>query len=209
MKFYDCQPAPSPRRARMFIAEKGLNIETVQIDLGSKEQLGDAFKKINPHCTVPVLQLDDGSCLTENISIAHYLEGIHPEPPLFGGSAVERAMVMEWNTKAEMVGLLALAEVLRNSSEGFKNRATTGPNNFAQIPELAERGRERFQAFFPMINAQLEKTPYLAGDSLSIADITAFVVTDFAAWVKEAIPEECTAVKAWHKKIKARPSAQL
>lgn len=209
MKFYDCQPAPSPRRARMFIAEKGLDIETVQIDLSSHQQLSDDFKAINPHCTVPVLQLDDGTCLTENMSIARYLEEIQPEPPLLGSTALERAMIMEWNTKSETVGLMALAEVLRNSSNGFKGRATTGPKNFDQIPELAQRGRDRFQVFFPMINAQLEKTPYLAGDNLSVADITAFVVTEFATWVKEAIPDNCIATREWHERIKARPSAQL
>ncbi len=209
MKFYDCQPAPSPRRARMFIAEKGLTVEACEINLGTGEQLEDAFRKVNPHCTVPVLQLDDGTCLTENISIARYLEDIQPEPPLFGSTALEKALVMEWNTKCEMVGLSALAEILRNSSKGFKGRATTGPIGFEQISELAERGRARFQMFFPMINAQLEQTTYLAGEQLSIADITAFVVTEFASWVKEGIPDDCVAVKQWYEKMKARPSAQL
>ncbi len=207
MIFYDCQIAPSPRRARMIIAEKGMDIETVQIDLGKGEQLGDDYKKINPSCTVPALKLDDGTVLCENIAIADYLESIQPEPPLIGTTAQERALVLDWNARVEMQGIMALAEILRNSSKGFADRATTGPMNLTQIPELAERGRQRFQAFFPMLNEQLQDKEFVAGDFFSIADIAAFVTTEFAAWVKESVPEECSAVQEWYARVKARPSA--
>lgn len=209
MKFYDCQPAPSPRRARMAIAEKGLEIETVQVDLGAQEQLGEAFKAISPQCTVPVLLLDDGTALCENVAIAHYLETLQPEPPLFGTNDLEKALVLEWNIKIEIQGLSAIAEILRNSAKGFQGRATTGPMNHEQIPELAARGRARFQNFFPMLEQQLQGKTYITGDSFSIADITAFVVAEFAGWVKESIPDDCSAVHDWYGRIKQRPSASL
>lgn len=207
MIFYDCQVAPSPRRARMIITEKGMDIETVQIDLGKGEQLGDDYKKINPSCTVPALKLDDGTALCENIAIADYLETIQPQPPLIGTTAQERAVVLDWNARVEMQGIMALAEILRNSSKGFADRALTGPMNLAQIPELAERGRQRFQTFFPMLNEQLQGKEFIAGDFFSIADIAAFVTTEFAAWVKENVPDDCSAVQEWYARVKSRPSA--
>ncbi len=97
MKFYDCKTAPSPRRVRIFLAEKGIEIETVQVDLGSGEQFADAFREINPDCVVPALQLDDGSCLSEVIAICHYLEAKHPEPALLGTTDEERAHILMWN----------------------------------------------------------------------------------------------------------------
>lgn len=207
MIFYDCQVAPSPRRARMIIAEKGLDIETVQIDLGKGEQLSDDYKKINPSCTVPALKLDDGTVLCENIAIADYLESIQQQPPLIGATAQERAVVLDWNARIEMQGIMALAEILRNSAKGFADRATTGPMNLAQIPELAERGRKRFQAFFPMLDKQLQGKEFIAGDFFSIADIAAFVTTEFAGWVKESVPEDCNTVQEWYARVKERPSA--
>ncbi|MGI9285691.1 MAG: glutathione S-transferase family protein [Pseudomonadales bacterium] len=207
MIFYDCQVAPSPRRARMIIAEKGMDIETVQIDLGKGEQLDDDYKKINPSCTVPALKLNDGTVLCENIAIADYLESIQPQPPLIGTTAQERAVVLDWNARIELQGISALAEILRNSAKGFADRATTGPMNLAQIPELAERGRQRFQNFFPMLNEQLQGKEFVAGDFFSIADIAAFVTTEFAGWVKESVPEDCSAVQEWYARVKARPSA--
>lgn len=208
MILYDCKPAPSPRRARMFAAEKGIKLETIEIDLGNGEQLSEMYRNINPRCTVPALQLDDGTVLTENIAIADYLESIQPEPPLIGSNPVERALTLQLNARIFTEGLMALAEILRNSSPGMKDRALTGPENYPQIPELAERGRARFQQFFPMLEQQLADQEFLLGDRFSLADISAFVVTEFAAWVKEGIPEECTAVKAWYQRVKARPSAQ-
>lgn len=209
MIFYDCQTAPSPRRARMIIAEKGLEIDTVQIDLGKGEQLGDDYKKINPSCTVPALKLDDGTVLCENIAIADYLESIQPQPPLIGSTAQQRAVVLDWNARIEIQGMSAIAELFRNSAKGFNNRAATGPMNLAQIPELAERGRQRFQAFYPMLDAQLRGKDFIAGDYFSIADIAAFVTTEFAGWVKEAVPEECSAVRQWYERVKSRPSASV
>ena len=115
MKFYDCNMAPSPRRARIFIAEKGLKIETIEVDLRG-EHLSDEFKAINPHCTVPVLDLDDGSRLLSTVGIWHYLEAAYPEPPLMGATPEEKGHIADLQWRIELDGLMAVAEALRNSA---------------------------------------------------------------------------------------------
>ena len=155
MILYDCKIAPSPRRARMFAAEKGITLETIEVDLGNGEQLSELFVNINPRCTVPALQLDDGTVLAENIAIADYLESLQPEPPLIGSTPLQRALTLQLSSRIEMEGLWAIAEILRNSSPGMKDRALTGPEDYTQIAALAERGRARFQLFFPMLEQQL------------------------------------------------------
>ncbi len=207
MKFYDCKTAPSPRRVRIFIAEKGIDIETVQVDLGSGEQFSDEFRKLNPDCVVPVLQLDDGSCLSEVSAICQYLEERYPEPPLLGATPEERARVTMWNAKAEQQGLLSMADAFRNSAKGLKGRAVTGSIGYEQIPELAERGRQRVLQFFERLNEQLADSPYVAGPNFSMADITAFVLVDFAAWTKISAPEKATDLARWYCEVSARPGA--
>ncbi len=134
MKFYDCQSAPSPRRARIFIAEKGLEIETVEIDLGKREQLGDDFRRINPRCTVPVLELDDGTTLTENAGIAAYLEALQPDPPLLGRTAEEKGNVANWNARVELEGLWPIADALRNRSKAWSDARSPAPLTTRRSP---------------------------------------------------------------------------
>jgi len=207
MRLYDCSTAPSPRRVRIFAAEKALQLELVPVDLGSGEQFGAEFKAINPDCVVPVLELDDGRHLTEVVAICDYLEALQPEPPMFGRDALERATVLMWNTKVEQQGLWAMADAFRNTARGLQGRALPGPDNYEQIPELADRGRRRVSAFFGRLNLRLEKSRYLAGDFFSIADITALVLADFAARGKIAIPDKAVALRRWYKNVSARPSA--
>ncbi len=205
MKFYDCKTAPSPRRVRIFLAEKGIDIETIQVDLGSGEQFSDEFRQMNPDCVVPVLQLDDGSCLSEVTAICQYLEACYPEPPLLGTTAEERARVTMWNTKIEQQGLLSMADAFRNSAKGLSGRAVTGSKGYEQIPELAERGRQRVQQFFERLDAQLADSTYIAGPDFSIADISALVVVDFAAWIKIGVPDEAANLARWYGEVSARP----
>lgn len=207
--FYDCSTAPSPRRARIFIAEKGLAIPTVQVDLRHKEQLGEAYKAINPRCTVPALKLPDGRVLGDNASIARYLEEMRPDPPLMGRDPVEKAVVAEWNAIAESDGLLAMAEVIRNSLPGMKGRALTGPKDYDQIPQLAERGRARIGNFFELLDRRLSEQAYLGGEAFSVADITAFVVIEFAGWVKLVPDENHSALRSWYEAVSLRPSAKV
>lgn len=207
LTFYDCKTAPSPRRARIFIAEKGLDIQTVQIDLTKGEQMSPEFRAINPRCAVPALKIKSGDMITENVAIAHYLEELHPEPPLMGRGALERARVLEWNWRCEFEGLAAVAEILRNSSPHMKGRAMTGPKNIEQLPQLAERGRLRWGYFCEDLNTQLEQNDFVAGSAFSLADITAMVGIDFSKWVKASPDDSLTALWAWHKRVSARPSA--
>ena len=209
MRFYDCKTAPSPRRARIFIAEKALEIDTVEVDLGKGEHLGEEFRKINPRCTVPVLTLDDGTALTENAGIAAHLESYCPAPPLLGSNAKEKGVIAMWNARIELEGLLPVAEAFRNRSKGLKDRAIVGPRNFAQIPALSERGFERAKDFLAMLDETLMERPFIAGAQFSIVDITALCVVDFAAWIKITPQDTQTNLRRWHAEVSARPSAQL
>lgn len=209
MKFYDCATAPSPRRARMVIAEKRIDVETVEIDLRSGAQFSPDFMAVNPGCTVPVLVTDDGESLCENAAIVRYLEALHPDPPLLGVSPIEQARVAEWVFRAEFEGLVSVMEVLRNTSKSMKDRALPGPDPVPQIAQLAERGMMRGQRFFKTLDTRLSDTPWLAGDAFSFADITAFVFVEFAAWVKMVPGDELEALAKWRDACKARPSGQV
>ena len=207
MKFYDCTTAPSPRRVRIFLAEKGIELDTVQVDLGSGEQLGDAFRKVNPDCVVPALELDDGTCLSEVIAICQYLEELHPEPRLLGATSLERAQVSMWNAKVEQLGLVSMMDAFRNSAKGLVGRALPGPESYEQIPELAERGRQRVLQFFGRLDDQLADNRFVAGDRFSVADISALVLVDFAGWVKLPVPEGAKHLSRWYVEVSKRPSA--
>lgn len=207
MKFYDCKTAPSPRRVRIFLAEKGMDVDTVEVDLGSGEQFAEEFRKLNPDCVVPVLELDDGTCLSEVVAICQYLESRQPEPPLMGRNDVERAQVLMWNAKVEQQGLMGMMEAFRNSVKGLKGRALTGPDAYDQIPELAERGRRRVTSFFTRLDNQLASNDFVAGDFFSMADITALVFVDFAARGKLEMPEDATDLRRWYEAVSARPGA--
>ena len=208
MLFYDCSTAPSPRRARMFIAEKGLEIETRDISIAKGEQLSEAFRAVNPGATIPVLITDEGTTLTENLGIAAYLEARFPEPPLMGRTADEKGEVLMWNAIAEQQCGAPIAETLRNTHPSFKDRAITGPANHAQIPELAQRGADRVRTFFDLLETRLRESDFVATDSFTLADITTFVFVDFARVIKMRIPTENAATLAWFASTQARASAQ-
>jgi glutathione S-transferase len=179
-----CATAPSPRRARILLAEKGVAHETIQVDLRSGEQLGDAYRQVNPQCTVPALRTDDGAVLTDNASITAWLEARFPTPPLLGGTPQEKAEIASWNWRIEFEGLLAIAEALRNGTPAMANRALPGPVDYPQIPELAQRGLARVQQFFATLNERLAGRDFVATNRFSVADITAVVAVDFARVVK-------------------------
>jgi glutathione S-transferase len=209
MKFYDCLTAPSPRRVRIFIAEKGVTLEIRMVDLANGEHLTDTFGKINPRRTVPVLELDDGTCLLDTFSICSYLEGIFPEPNLMGRDAKERAVIAMWQRHMDLDGQSAIAECFRNSSRGFRGRAMTGPVDYEQIPELAERGRQRVRQFFRDLDCRFADSEYVAGDRFTIADITALVAVDFARAIKETVPDDAMNLKRWREAVTLRPSSRV
>ena len=209
MKFFDCKTAPSPRRVRIFIAEKGIRVETVNVDLRSKEQLNPDFRSMNPRCTVPVLELDDGTPLTTTVGIWRYLEAVYPNPALMGETPKQRGIISDLQWHIEMNGFMAMAEFLRNSAPAMKGRALTGPHDYEQIPELADRGKLRVQRFLEGIDQIISTKPYAAGDQFSIADIDLLVFTEFAAWRKLGIPKGALNTHRWYENIRIRPRAQL
>jgi glutathione S-transferase len=206
---YDCTTAPSPRRARILLAEKGVPHETVQIDLRSGEQLGEAYRRINPQCTVPALRTDDGLLLTDNAGITAWAEAAFPDPPLLGVTAAEKAEVASWNWRIEFEGLMAVAEALRNSVPAMANRALPGPVDYPQIPELAQRGLARLQQFFVTLNQRLAGRDFIATDRFSVADITAVVAVDFARIVKVKPGEPHPHLQRWRAAMGQRPSMAL
>ncbi|WP_422364079.1 glutathione S-transferase family protein [Pyruvatibacter mobilis] len=208
LTFYDFTPAPSPRRARILLAEKGIDVDTVQVDMTKGEQLSDDYKRINPSCTIPALVLEDGTVLTDNAGIAAWAEAYKPEPALLGTTPAEKGIVMSWNARIDFEGFMPVAEILRNTSKGMQDRAITGPTNFAQLPELAERGRARLPLFWDALEKRLEGREFIATDNFSIADISALVCIDFSAWVKMAPGDDHPNIKRWHAAVSARPSAK-
>ena len=208
MKLYDYAPAPSPRRVRVFLAEKGITLPTVQVDLFKGEQFTDAFRAINPDCTVPVLELDDGTRIADAVGICVYFEAVRPDPPLMGSDPQSRAIITAAQRRAERDGFSAMAEAFRNSTPGMKGHAIPGPDRYEQIPALAERGRARALRFFATMEAVLADRPFVCGADYSMADITTLVTVDFAKWIKLAIPEGCVHLRRWHEAVSARPSAK-
>ena len=206
MTLYDCATAPSPRRARILLAEKGIAHETVQVDLRNKEQLSDAFRAINPQCTVPALRTEEGDVFTDNAAITAYLEARYPQPPLLGTTPAQKAEIASWHWRVEFEGLLAIAEALRNSAPAMANRALPGPVDYAQIPELAQRGLSRVQQFFDMLDKHLEGRDYIAADQFSIVDITAVVAIDFARVVRIKPGKQHVNLLRWREAMANRPS---
>ena len=209
MKFYDCATAPSPRRVRIFLAEKGVSIPTVQVDLRNGEQFTPAFRAINPDCTVPALALDDGTVIADVVAICGYLEELHPEPPLIGASPQERAIVTALNRQIERDGFFAAMDAFRNTAKGLKGRALPGPHDYEQIPELAARGRIRVEHFFHAMDARLADREFVAGARYTMADISTLVLVDFAGWSKLPVPEECPNLRRWYSAVSSRPSAKV
>jgi glutathione S-transferase len=206
---YDCSTAPSPRRARILLAEKGVFHETVQVDLKNSEQLGDAYRKINPLCTVPALRTEGGTVLTDNAAITAYLEACYPEPALLGSSPKEKAEIASWNWRAEFEGLMAVAEAMRNSAPAMANRALPGPTDYRQIAELAQRGLSRLQQFFDTLNDHLAGRDFIATNRFSVADITAVVAVDFARVVKVKPGEQHPHLQRWRARMAGRPSMSV
>jgi glutathione S-transferase len=208
MRLYDFKMAPNARRVRIFVAEKGLDIPRVEVDLASRAQLNEDYRHVNPLAEVPALELDDGTILTESTAICRYLEEIHPEPPLCGRTPLERAQVMMWDRRVELHGFAAVSESFRNASPFFAGRSVTGTVDFPQIPELAERGKQRFLNFLDVLERRLGESEFVGGERFGIADITALVMIDFARVIRCGIGDHQSNLKRWHAAVSARDSAR-
>jgi len=209
MKLYDYGAAPSPRRVRIFLAEKGLEVERVEVDLRTGQHLKPEFRAVNPRGVVPVLQLDDGTCIDESVAICRYFEEIQPEPPLMGTDAKSKALVDSWVRHADFDGFIAVAEAFRNSTPAFAKAGLPGADEpVPAIEALVDRGHASITRYFDRLNRRLGESPYLAGDRYTIADISAQCVVDFAKWVKRTVPDTHADLLRWHAEVSARPSAK-
>jgi glutathione S-transferase len=207
MKLYQSSASPNSRRARIFLAEKGISMPLVPVDLGAKEQFSEAYAAINPRRVVPALVLDDGTAIGEVPVILRYLEEVFPEPPLFGATPQARARAAMWERRVELDGFAAVMEAVRNAVPGLKSRAIAGPHDYEQIPALVERSRQRVRNFYSDFDARLTDVPFIAGEEFSVADITAVVTVDFAAKAAGLpILDEHRALKRWYDQVSARAS---
>lgn len=208
MKLYTWGPAPNPRRVRMFLAEKGIEVPIE--DVGDRAQLKPEFLAKSKHRLTPMLELDDGTMIGEAMAICRYFEALHPEPRLMGRDPKEMALIEMWERKAEFQGLQAGAEVFRNSLPAFADRGMGGYDvPIPQIPALIERGKVRVQAFCEQLDAQLAGHDYIVGNDFSVADITALVSVDFGKRQRMEIPASCENLQRWYARCSARPSAKI
>jgi len=208
MKLYDCLIAPNPRRVRIFLDEKGIEIPKQEVNILVGENLKPEFLAINPRGVVPVLELDDGTRIDEAAAIWRYFEETQPEPPLLGRNAKEKAMIESWERRADQDGMLSARDMIRNQVPVFTNRGHPGRSIDAQIPDLVERGKNGMRAFHDLLEGQLEKNEFVAGDVFSAADITALCAVDLGVLGEFPGLDGYPAIQRWHGQINARPSVE-
>ncbi len=201
MKLYDSAHAPNARRVRMFLAEKGIEVPLVRVDLAKLEQKTDDFTALNPFQTIPALEFDDGTILTESLAICRYFEETHPAPALFGATPRERAEVEMWQRLAEFQLLFTIAQTFRHTHPAMREMEVP------QVPDWAASNRAKAATALRRFDAALAGRRYLAGERFSVADITGLIALDFAKPARIAIPEELTHLRRWRDEIAARPSA--
>ena len=202
MKLYDAGRAPNPRRVRVFLAEKGVTVPVVSIDLARLEHKAPAYVAVNPLQRTPALELDDGTVISESIAICRYFEELHPEPPLFGTGALERARVEMWQRRLEFGLLGTVAAVFRHLHPAMAEM---------EVPQVAawgETNKPRVIEFLRFLDDELADRRFIAGDRFSVADITGLVGLDFMKPAKLSLPDELANVRRWHAELAARPSAQ-
>jgi glutathione S-transferase len=208
MTLYHSPDSPNSRRVRIFVAEKGLSIPLSPIDLATGEQHSEAYRAINPRRVVPTLVLEDGTAIGEVLAIWRYLEETYPDRPLLGASPKDKAIVTMWERRAELEGFAAVIEGVRNAAPGLKGRAISGPHDYEQIPALVERGKLRVANFYSDFDSRLAEIPFVGGLTFSVADITTFVIVDFATRsLGMPVPAARGALRRWYATVSARPSA--
>jgi len=207
LKLYHSTASPNSRRVRILLAEKGLKVPLVAVDLGKREQHSEEYRAINPRRVVPTLVLDDGTAIGEVPAIMRYLDEAFPERPLLGVTPKEKGLIAMWERRAELEGFAAVMEGVRNKVAGLKGRAIAGPHDYEQIPTLVERSLLRVRDFFADLDERLAQVPFVAGEQYSAADITALVTVDFAKALELSIAMDQAALKRWHETVSSRPSA--
>jgi glutathione S-transferase len=202
MKLYDSKAAPNPRRVRIYLAEKGIAVPTEQVDIMAKQHYSPDYAQVNPLQRMPALVLDDGTVITETIAICRYFEALNPDPPMFGVGAKDQAIVEMWQRRCELSLFFPVAHVFRHTHPAMKELEVP------QVPEWAEANRPRVLEFLRVLDAQLVKNKFVAGERYTVADITALCAIDFMKPARVSVPDEMTNVKRWHAEVAARPSAK-
>lgn len=202
MKIIEAAPAPNPRRVRIFLAEKGIDMPFEQINIMEKEHKTGDFAALNPFQTVPVLVFDDGNTLCESIAICRYFEELQPDPPLFGSGPLERATIEMWQRRVELGLLFRVAQTLRHTNPKM------GHLESPQFPDWGEANRERVGDILAAIDRQLAAHRYIAGPDYSVADVTALVAMDFMKPARVARPDGLDNLDRWYRDVSARPSAK-
>jgi glutathione S-transferase len=200
VKLYDSTIAPNPRRVRIFLAEKGIQVPLEQVDIGKGVNRQPDFLAKNPLGGLPVLELDDGTCIAESLAICEYFEDLHPEPPLIGRTPKERAIARMWERRMELAVMGPMLGAFRHGSPFFKGR-------IAQVAEYVEPCRAEAARRHVWLNEILGTRKFVAGDAYTIADITLFCTLDFGAKVGEKYDQGLANLVAWHERMSARPSA--
>ena len=201
MLFYDSpNPAPNPRRVRIFAAEKGIDLSSKEVSIPKREQKAPEYVAKNPRGQTPILELDDGTVIAESVAIMRYLEAEHPDPPLFGTTAREIAEIEMWNRRVEMILMPAIAAVWVHTHPF--TAALLGRN-----VEWGESNRPRVVEGMRFFDGSLEGREYLAGSAFSAADILLLTTVDFAKFIGLEMPSECANLLRWHERVSARPSA--
>lgn len=206
MKLYEWDFAPNCRRVRMFLLEKGIEVERIEC-ITPDLILNDRFKSQYVHYLVPMLELDDGTQIGEALSIWHYFETLQPLPSLMGTTALEKATISAWERRAYDEGMVGHGEIFRNSHPGLVDRGLAGHHGpIPQIPALVERGRLRVERFHAKFNDQLADKKFVAGETFSVADITTITVVDFGHAIEMAIPDSAPHVQRWYDEMQERES---
>jgi glutathione S-transferase len=201
VKLFDGGKAPNPRRVRIFLAEKGIAVPLVPVDMTALGHRADEVTRRNPLQRLPVLELDDRTVLTESVAICRYFEEIQPEPPLFGTGALGRARVEMWQRRMELNLLWTVGQAFRHIHPAMKEWEVP------QVPAWGEANKPRAVEFLRILDAELADREFAAGDAFSIADITGMIGIDFMKPARIALPEDLVNVRRWHAAVSARPSA--
>lgn len=201
MKLFDGGKAPNPRRVRIFLAEKGIDVPLVPVDMGALEHRDAAVADRNPLRRLPVLELDDGTILTESIAICRYFEELHPKPAMFGKGPLGKALVEMWQRRMELNLMMPVAHAFRHIHPAMKDW---------EVPQVAEWGevnKSKALEFLDILDGELGKREFAAGDEYSVADITGLIAIDFMKPARIAVPDGLQNVRRWYDGVKARPSA--
>ena len=204
MKLYTFEPAPNPKRVHLMMQYKGIDMETIPVDMMTGEQRSEDFGRINPLHTLPVLMLDDGTLLTEVISICSYLESIYPEKPLMGSEPLEKAQILGWSHWLFTQIFIPTADVFRNSNPAFAGHALPGTLALEQIPDLIDRGKARLADNLPKVDKHLQDKDFLMGDAFTFADTELLSWMSFLQMARQPLPDSCGNIAAWQERATAK-----